>query len=433
MIKIDALTSIKMIIPAILFVALFVTAWPVYGQDDPAGTSDEQEVDLNRPEKQQPAAQPPSPSTSSGQENPAGGTGEEEVDLTQLEKEQPAAKPSGHPGKAESEEKLSPFKFKLFFDLLLQYQFVDPKKFEFTRDHAYVVLEVPIADWLTFRTDISPEPQFFEIIFSAGNTLELRLGKVLIPFGQNEFHHLIGGRVDKQSLFLPTIWADYGFALKHLLYEGETIGFDYSIWVVNGFQQTTDLDGNAKPSSRAGSLTDNNMMKGMGVRPVLHVGPAFSFGVSWYVDGWDDDDEQFMYFYGADVDFGFGLIPVPVLRNLRVRGEIARGEVQLPQQNWKKGIFGYHGFDRFGYNIEVSYRIVAWLDLRYRFGYLDPDNRGEKNVDDLIIHEPGLIARFGPLQWSVLLQLHKILGRTPYPPGQPVDNSCIFTRLLLRY
>jgi hypothetical protein len=146
------------------------------------------------------------------------------------------------------------------------------------------------------------------------------------------------------------------------------------------------------------------------------------------LDAWDKEDKQFMLFYGADVEFGYGFIPVPVLRNLRIRGEVARGEVDIPQQNWKRGIRGYYGSKREGFNLEFSYRIVPWLSLRYRLGYIDPDDR-YKDVNDLIIHEPGIIARFGPLQWSLLLQLHDIL----YHDGEPVDNSCIFTRLMLRY
>ena len=420
---------------AALTIALFCsTAALAHAQDPAAGLSGETEVGLDQLDSQ-PSSAPPSSTSPApgGSANPAPQSGEQEVDLSQLEQESAAPQAASPNQPAAATDQHLPFKFKLFFDLLLQYQYAEPKRFEFTKDHAYVILELSIVDWLSVRTDVSPSPQFFEIIFNIANRFELRVGKVLIPFGQNEFHHLIGGRVDKQSLFLPVIWADYGIAFKHLLYEGETIGIDYSGWVVNGFQEGSDLvtPGGLAPSVNAGSLTDDNMMKGMGIRPQLHVGTAFTLGTSWYLDSWDKDDEQYMLVYGVDVDFGFGLIPVPVLKNLRIRGEIARAEVQLPLQNWKKGLFGYHGLDRFGYNLEVSYRIIDWLTLRYRFGYLDPDNR-VKDVNDLIIHEPGITARFGPVQWSLLLQLHDIQVPKPYAT-EPVDNSCIFTRLMLRY
>lgn len=412
---------------AISLVVLCFMTQSARGQSDPSGRSGEQEVDLGQLDQEQSAAT----SEPTGQ---ASQTGEQEVSLDQLEKEQPASQPSGPHPTPEGEEKAGPFKFKLFFDLLLQYEF-KTKKFGFTSDHAYIMLEVPIVDWLNFRTDVSPSPKFYEIIFSSGNTLELRVGKILIPFGQNDFHHLIGGRVDKESLFLPVIWADYGLAFKHLVYEGDTIGIDYSLWVVNGFSQGTDIEGQPYPSKQAGSLSDNNAMKGVGIRPVLRIGTTFTLGTSWYLDAWDDDDGQFMLIYGADVEFGYGFIPVPVLRNLRIRGEVARGEVDLPQKNWMQGIRGYYGSRREGFNLEFSYRIVPWLSVRYRLGYLDPDYRKPdpdhryNDVNDLIIHEPGIIARFGPLQWSLLLQLHDIL----YHSGESVDNSCIFTRLLLRY
>jgi hypothetical protein len=429
--RLNAMTRSTRSIIALTAALFCLTVKPAVAQDPGAGVTGEKEVALGELDTQQPGAPSAAASTPGEPGASAGQSAEQEVDLGQLEAEastSQAANPQQPPAGADQH---LPFKFKLFFDLLLRYQFVDPKQFEFTKDHAYVILELSMADWLSFRTDVSPSPQFYELVFNLGNKLELRVGKVLIPFGQNEFHHLIGGRVDKQSLFLPVIWADYGIAFKHLLYEGETIGVDYSVWAVNGFQEGSDLNGQPAPSTNAGSLSDNNMMKGMGIRPQLHIGTAFTLGASWYMDSWDKDDEQYMYFYGVDLDFGYGFIPLPVLKDVRLRGEFARGEVQLPLQNWKKGLFGYHGVDRFGYNLEISYRILPWLSARYRFGYLDPDNR-VKDVNDLFIHEPGLVARFGPVQWSLLVQLHDIRVSKPYAT-EPTDNSCIFTRLMLRY
>lgn len=368
--------------------------------------------------------------------------GEQEIDLDELEEE--PKHPSGHPGSAPSDSRVIPFKFKLFFDLLTEYEF-ESETFQFTRDHAYVILELTATDWLSFRTDISLEPQFFELVFHFGRTAELRLGKVLIPFGQNEFHHLIGGRVDEQNLFLPTIWADYGLAFKHLVYDGDFIAFDYSAWIVNGFQETTDLTtGSFQPTRKAGSPADNNKMKGVGLRPTVQFGGLVTVGTSWYLDIWNDYEreleegqpyikEQYMLFYGVDIDFGYGLIPVEVLRDLRLRGEIAWGEVMLPLMNWYRGLFFHYASLREGFNIELSYRIVRWLVLRYRFGYLDADDR-VKDFNDLFIHEPGLIATIGPVQFSLLLQLHdEVYNNLPPETPPPIDDSRLYARVLFRY
>ncbi|MBN1655854.1 MAG: hypothetical protein JXA30_18960 [Deltaproteobacteria bacterium] len=426
----------------ILLISLFLLDASAVAQTKNAGRAGEEGDEVEQSDQEGSLAPPAGSSEAKESPNTLTEKGEEEIDLEQLDDAETPAHPPGHPGSRAADTRIIPFRFKLFFDLLLEYEF-ETETFQFTRDHAYVVLELTATDWLSFRTDVSPEPQFFEIVFNFGQTAELRLGKVLVPFGQNEFHHLIGGRVDKQNLFLPTIWADYGLAFKHLVYDGDLLSFDYSAWVINGFQETSSELG-AVPFVRAGGpLGDNNKMKGVGVRPALHIGSALTIGTSWYLDIWNEYekeleaeelpvDEQFMLIYGADIDFGYGLIPLPVLRDLRLRGEIAWAEVMLPGRNVRTGVLFYYASLREGFNIELSFRVVQWLVLRYRFGYLDPDDLVD-DVQDLIIHEPAIIATFGPVQFSLVLQIHdSVYDLGPDAPA-PVDDSCLFGRVLFRY
>ncbi len=370
---------------------------------------------------------------------------EEVIDLDSLEETSappPAAGETGashHGGTA-----MKPPKFKLFFDLLTEYEF-ERKIFQFTRDHAHVMLELSAMDWLSFRADIAFEPAFFEAIFHIGSTAELRVGKVLVPFGQNEFHHLIGGRVDKKGLFLPTVWGDYGFSFKHFLYDGDVVSLNYSLWVINGFQESTDEFGEPEPSRAAGRLTDNNQMKGIGARPTLGIGRAITIGTSWYVDAWDEKNDNLMLIYGVDIEFGYDLIPVPVLKNIRLRAEAAWSEIKLQKgRNAYHGIFASEmngilanfGMRRSGYNIELSYRILRWLYLRYREGRLNDDNR-VVDANDLLIHEPGIVATIGPVQLSFMAQIHTMLASdaeleaagTPDAPNE----SRLLLRMLFRY
>ena len=383
---------------------------------------------------------------------------EEVVDLDSLEEEPtppPDASPQGghgHGGMA-----MKPPKFKLFFDLLVEYRFED-NVFQFTRDHAHVMLELSAMDWLSFRADIAFEPEFYEAIFHLGSTAEFRIGKILVPFGQNEFHHLIGGRVDYDGLFLPTVWGDYGLAFKHFLYDGDVVSLNYSLWVTNGFQASTDHWNDPAPSRSDGSLSDNNQMKGVGLRPEMGIGRAVTIGTSWYVDAWDEENDNMMLIYGADIEFGYDLIPVPVLKNIRLRAEAAWAEIKLQKgRNAYNGIFAgemsgilpSYGFKRSGYNIELSYRIVRWLFFRFREGRLNDDTRW-KDEHDYLIHEPGLVATFGPVQLSLMGQLHTPLATVEdirranekkYPPAQMPDpeevkvhnESRLLLRMLFRY
>lgn len=368
---------------------------------------------------------------------------EQEISLDDLDEEtsssaapSPIAAPAETGGHGHAAGAFPP-KFKLFFDLLTEYEW-ETKTFQFTRDHAHVMIDLTVTDWLAFRADIAFEPEFFEVIFNIKGKMEFRLGKILVPFGQNEFHHLIGGRVDEDALFLPTIWGDYGLAFKHSAYDGDFVSFDYSLYAINGFQDTVDEYGDPMPSTRDGSLTDNNQMKGVGLRAALHLGTAVTLGTSWYVDAWDENNDQFMLYYGADLELGYDLMPVPVLKNIRLRAEAAWGEIMLPNQDNYHGIFGGEangilknfGMRKSGYNLELSYRIVKWLFLRYREGYLNDDNR-VTNAHDLLIHEPGVVAVFGPVQLSLMVQLHQFIAENPDPP--PTEFSRLYFRLLFRY
>ena len=385
------------------------------------------------------------------QEVPPALGGEEEVvvDLDSLEEEESAPSPAeeaggagGHHGHGGGDFK--PPKFKLFFDFITEYEF-ETKNFQFTRDHAHVMLELTAADWLTFRGDIAFEPEFYEVVFQIKSVAEFRVGKVLVPFGQNEFHHLIGGRVDKESLFLPTVWGEYGFAFKHFVFDGDVVAFDYALWVINGFKETTGANGNPEPSRSDGGFTDNNKMKGVGLRPALHIGRSVTLGTSWYFDAWDSKSENYMLIYGVDLELGYDLIPVPVLRNLRIRAEAAWADIRMPTgRNPYHGIFAgelngilpNYGIRRSGYNIEVSYRILNWLFFRYREGLLNDDSR-ITNKNDLLIHEPGILAIFGPVQLSLMGQIHTMLAsdkelEAAGTPDEP-NHSQLILRMLFRY
>ncbi len=381
----------------------------------------------------------PTPETLQGEEASQGE--EVEINLDDLEEEETAA--SGHPeaghGHGEGSSKLP--KFKLFFDLVLEYE-LETDQFQFTRDHAHVILELAATDWLTFRTDIAFEPEFYEGIFHLGEKFEVRIGKILVPFGQNDFHHLIGGRVDEGSKFLPVVWGDYGLAFRHYAYNGDFASFDWTFWVINGFSGTLMADGSGEPrpdKDDEAKKFDNNKWKGMGLRPTLGLGRSVTLGTSWYLDAWDQNDDRWMLIYGVDLELGYDLIRLPVLRDLRLRAEIAWAEIKLgPRRNAYHGIFAgdtygilpNYGMRKAGYNLELSYRILKWLIFRYREGWLNDDTR-VADAGDLLVHEPALLATIGPVRFSVHAEILQVLTRDPDPP--PTDHSRIYLRILFRY
>ena len=94
------------------------------------------------------------------------------------------------------------------------------------------------------------------------------------------------------------------------------------------------------------------------------------------------------------------------------------------------GIMPNYGIRRSGYNIELSYRILDWLIFRYREGWLNDDSRIE-NANDLLIHEPALLATIGPVRLSIHGEIHQGLTKNPDPP--PEEHSRVYLRVLFRY
>jgi hypothetical protein len=136
-----------------------------------------------------------------------------------------------------------------------------------------------------------------------------------------------------------------------------------------------------------------------------------------------------MLYYGEDIEFAYGLIPVKFLKDFRLRGEIAWGEIQLPEKNYYMGLMKY-GTRRSGYYAELSYRPLPWLILKYREGYLNSDSRF-KNEGDLLIHEPSVRLIFGPVQLDLAAQFHQF--RTITATQETPDRSYTYARLFFRY
>lgn len=381
-----------------------------------------------------------------GEEEPVNLDEEEAIDLDDLEEEESSAPDhtshEGHGGGHGGGMSSSYPRFKLFFDFLTEYEF-ETEKFQFTSEHSYVMLDLDATPWLGFRADLSFNPEFFEIIFHLGPSFEVSMGKVLVPFGQNDWHHLIGGRVDNQSIFLPTLWADYGISLKHRLIDGDYASFSYSLYAVNGFQEARDDYDNPFPSRNAGYLEDNNKMKGVGIRPTLYLDfLKATIGTSWYFDAFGEENKGKMLFYGVDLDLGYGFIPAPVLKNLRLRAEAAWGEIQLYDEdgvdrNYYQGIMEY-GSRRAGYNLEASFKIIPILTLRYREGYLNSDSRF-RDWGDMRVHEPAIITRVGPVVFYLCAQFIQPLVTQDEEDAleelgitQNVYSS-VFLRVMLQY
>jgi hypothetical protein len=302
---------------------------------------------------------------------------------------------------------------KLFVDLLLNYQ-AGQKSFDFKPNHTYVLVQADITESIQFLIHVSDDPILFELTMNLTENLSFVFGKMLLPFGINQFHHIIGGRVDHQSHFLPETWGDYGGALKHRVYDGEYFSTDYSFYLVNGFSGT---DG---PVFSDGTASDNNFAKALGGQLTFTALHSIVLTGSAYYDIWDEDNERQMLFYALGLELRPGLYrAVPILNRMRFRGEWARGEIEMPERNYQQGLIK-HAFARAGYFGEMTVRIIDPVVGRLRVGRINPDNT-ISDSDDVEVYEPAILIGTGKKVWWTVGYQFTMAGGFQYGFDDPPD------------
>ncbi|MBW2277016.1 MAG: hypothetical protein JRF63_05955, partial [Deltaproteobacteria bacterium] len=310
---------------------------------------------------------------------------------------------------------------KIFADLLVEHGIGDGK-FEFNSNHAYVIALVNVKDNLQFATHISDDPIYYELVWNIRPNLSLRAGKIFVPFGLNEFHHIIGGRVDELSSFLPETWTDHGLSLHHLAYDGDSLTVEYDLYVING------LAGTDGPVFGEGTGTDNNWEKGVGTRVKLDLPRNLSLVGNLYYDAWDAEGDHKIVFYGLGAELRRGFSKAPVLRRIGLRGEWARGEIQIPDSNYQSGIID-HAFARAGFYTEISSLLYEDVSFRFRTGLVNPDNT-VTDEGDLWIYEPAVVYEAGKTTVLAAYQATKQTGETHKFKDPP---DMIYAKLFLRY
>jgi len=265
---------------------------------------------------------------------------EQAVDLDTLSAEPAPVAPrqSSPSGSSMSSAGMSPHKssgilpnFKFYFDFLLKSwkgattSTTNRSDFTFDSYHQRMLVEFTPNPDLMFQADVSTwagqSPKYFEVDYMLSQSIQLRWGRIWIPFDDMAPHSIFGGRINTskffqgdETAFLPDIWADMGVGLKFILGDSGAFSSNLNIYVVNGFQ-----DGSSSPVSgegtnvtypnfagTSGASTDNNNAKGMGARWHSLTGRRFGVGASVYRDTYTGSSEatsKGLLMVGLDAQF----------------------------------------------------------------------------------------------------------------------------------
>jgi len=307
--------------------------------------------------------------------------------------------------------------------------------FSFDSYHQRLLAEYTPTPELMFQADLLQQ-QYFESDYMLTPRLQVRWGRIWIPFDDMSPHSMFGGRINtsefrqaNETAFLPNIWADLGVGFKYTLADSSSYSSDLHFYVVNGFQENrggspVDGEGNASASGQPGSKAayptfdgttggtgDNNNDKAFGARWHSILGRRFGFGISIYHDVYTDtgQDSRGILILGLDIQ----LRPTATTE---IRMGYASMKVDLDPVASTKA-----SFSRTGTYIELGQRFG--LEERWKFlvraGSSQNDNR-VVDVSDKTIVGGTLLKNFGSIetQFNFFHDLHQVASKIAYNYGE---------------
>ena len=176
--------------------------------------------------------------------------------------------------------------------------------------------------------DVEPIQSYVDLLMM--KSINLRGGILQIPFGKFNVDHfdprrdltddpLVARRV------IPTNWSDFGVSLFGLIPMSSTFKATYEVAVVNGltddFSRPGALPDEGLREARPGLVNDNNSNKAVVGRTAFVFVDQYELGVSGYSGKYDDQSENAIT--GFDADLEFKPRGTPVLENFELKAEYA--------------------------------------------------------------------------------------------------------------
>ncbi len=303
--------------------------------------------------------------------------------------------------------------FKMVFDTYLAIRpGVDP--ITFRSFHTLLLVEFAPNPDFQFGFEVNPTPRYYELDYNITPKLQIRVGRIWIPFDDLNPHNSFGGRVNTSPLsqdgitsFLPDIWADLGVGVRYQLLETNSLAVVTHAYIVNGFTDDgrdprLGTQGDYPDFSNAPTL-DNNGAKSVGARLQTTFFNRMSFGASMYTGRYTDEDKETasIFMWGADSQLRFGAIEVKVCY-------ISMNSSLLPPSPEES-------FTRGGVYGEGSVRLNEKVRVRVRAGISQLDER-VLSVNDQTIIGADVSYNFGLVELGAIhnRDLNTVTGKQNY-------------------
>lgn len=243
----------------------------------------------------------------------------------------------------------------------------------FRNYHRFLFLKVTPTEKLTLDAEVL-SLTYYEMAYKVTNRWTLKAGRIWVPFGSTPFHHFYGGRQGDpfDGLLLPNVWSEFGAGLEGPLLRSDQFTLDGNVYTIRGFDgalgDVMDFTGGGADDVFA-----------FGGRTHLTIGTRISLWGSVLYNRFGQNDDGQILLWGGDLLLDYGLVDLPVLRDLRLRAAFARADIQ-DDVLVRAADNADHWYFRYGDYAEVSYRGLGYVTPRVRYGTII-------NFDDRVSNE----------------------------------------------
>ena len=238
----------------------------------------------------------------------------------------------------------------------------------FRNYHRFLFLKVTPTDKLTLDAEVL-DLTYYEMAYKIANRWTIRAGKIWVPFGSTPFHHYYGGRQGDpfDGLLLPNVWSEFGAGIEGPLFQSDNVSLEGNVYTIRGFDAPL---GDVLDFTKGGA----DDVFAFGGRTYLMIGSKISVWGSILYNQFGQDDDGQVLLWGGDVLLDYGLLDVPVLRDLRLRAAFARADIQ-DEVLVRETANSDHWYFRYGDYAEITYRGLGYVMPRVRYGTII-------NIDD---------------------------------------------------
>ncbi len=258
--------------------------------------------------------------------------------------------------------------------------------------HHFIFLKADISKKLLLEAELIDQV-YYEMTYRLTDGVELKAGKIWVPFGLSPFHHYYGGVQGDPftGKLLPNVWAELGASIRYpILKDWRGLSVFGDSYIVRGFEEAS---GRVLALNAGGS--DDVFAYGQRLT-IKTLKDRLTVAGSALYNKWGTDNDQEVFLWGGDFSTAYGLLKAPGIRHLRFSGAAARAEIRdrtlVESANNDQG-----WYYKYGDFVEVHYgRWQPDLTFRVRYGsYIDFDDVVTNNDTHSI--NVAAIRRMGPL------------------------------------